>query len=55
MFLLEDSDGVILKALEMEHHQNAELINKAMHQNRGRGVKPVTWSTLVAVLQTIGM
>ena len=57
IFLLEDSDGVIVKALEMEHHWNAEWINEAILQKwlQGKGVKPVTWSTLVAVLKNIGI
>ena len=57
IFLLEDKTGAIVEALEMEHHQNAERINMAILQQwlQGRGVKPVTWSTLVTVLQRIGM
>ena len=55
VFLLEDSDGAIVKALEKEHHWNAEDINMAILQQwlQGKGVKPVTWSTLVTALQNI--
>ena len=46
-----------MKALEMEHHWNAEQIIMAILQQwlQGKGVKPVTWSTLVSVLRNIGM
>eukprot|EP00731_Ephydatia_muelleri_P028874 Em0020g518a len=57
IFLLKDSDGVIVKALEKEHLKNAEEINMAILQRwlQGKGVKPVTWSTLMTVLQNVGM
>ena len=57
VFLLEDTNGDIVKALEMEHHWDAEQINMAILLKwlQGKGVKPVTWSTLITVLQTIGM
>eukprot|EP00731_Ephydatia_muelleri_P011858 Em0006g752a len=53
IFLLEDSNGAIVTALENEHLKNAERINVAILQKwlEGKGVKPVTWSTLVTVLQ----
>ena len=55
IFLLEDSNGVIVQALEKQLHFNAEQINIAILQRwlEGKGVKPVTWSTLVTVLQSI--
>eukprot|EP00731_Ephydatia_muelleri_P000423 Em0001g423a len=55
VFLLEDSDGAIVKALEREHHWNAEEINMAILQQwlQGKGAKPVTWSTLATALQNI--
>ena len=55
IFLLEDSNGAIVTALENEHLKNAERINLAILQKwlEGKGVKPVTWSTLVAALQKI--
>ena len=55
IFLLEDTKGVIVKALEMEHRGNAEQINMAILQKwlHGMGVKPVTWSSLVTVLKQL--
>ena len=55
VFLLEDSDGAIVEALEREHHQNAEEINMAILKQwlQGKGAQPVTWSTLVTALQKI--
>ena len=57
VFLLDDCDGVIVKALEKEHLKISEDINMAILQRWlvGKGVMPVTWSTLVTVLQKIGM
>ena len=57
IFLLKDSNGVITDALAEEHHWKAERINMAILQQWlvGKGVMPVTWSTLVTVLQKIGM
>ena len=57
IFLLEDSNGVIVKALENEKLKNAEHINLAILQRwlEGKGVKPVTWSNLVTALRKIGM
>ena len=56
-FLLEDTNGVIVEALEKEHLKNAENINIAILRQwlQGKGMKPVTWTTLVAVLRQIGM
>ena len=55
--LLQDNTGTIVEALESEQLKNAERINMAILQQwlQGRGVRPVTWSTLVDVLTTIGM
>lgn len=57
ILLLEDSNGAIVKSLENERHWNAKQINLAILQKwlDGKGVKPVTWSTLVTVLQNINM
>ena len=57
IFLLEDSNGAVVEALENEHLKNAERINLAILRKwlDGKGVKPVTWSTLVTVLQKIRM
>ena len=54
VFLLEDTNGfIIVEALEVEHMKNAERINMAILNKwlQGKGVKPVTWSTLVSVLK----
>ena len=57
VFLLEDTNGVIVEALKVEHMKNAERINMTVLKTwlQGKGVKPVTWSTLVSVLKNIGM
>lgn len=57
IFLLEDRDGGIIDALEAEHCKNAEKINMAILKQwlQGKGLKPVTWSTLVNVLKKVGM
>ena len=53
MFLLQDSFGAIVKALENEHQRNAERVNLAIRQKwlEGKGLKPVTWASLVSALQ----
>ncbi|KAL5505211.1 hypothetical protein EMCRGX_G006611 [Ephydatia muelleri] len=53
MILLQDDNGAIVKALEEEHRGNAEKINTAIFQKwlDGKGIGPVTWSTLVTALQ----
>ena len=57
IFLLNDTNGDIVTALEMEHRGNAERINVAIFQLwlQGKGIKPVTWSTLIEVLRKIGL
>ena len=57
IFLLDDKNGAVVDALEKEHHWTAEQINMAVIQKwlQGNGAKPVTWSTLVTVLQRIKM
>ena len=56
IFLLEDKNGAIVYALEKEYMKNSEEINMAILQKWLKdGVKPVTWSTLVTVLQNIEM
>ena len=57
IFLLEDSNGDITYALEKEHQMKAEEINMAIFKQwlEGKGVKPVTWSTLVTVLKNVGL
>ena len=55
IFLLEDSNGIIVDALAEEHHWKAERINMAILQRwlDGKGMKPVTWSTLITALQNL--
>ena len=55
MILLQDDNGVVVKALEEELRGKAEKINIAIFQKwlDGKGMRPVTWSTLVTVLQKI--
>ena len=55
--LLDDSNGVTVKALENEYLRNAANINYAILQRWlcGTGLKPVTWSSLIMVLEKIGM
>ena len=55
IILLQDDNGAIVKALEKEHHLRAVDINMAIFQKwlDGKGVMPVTWSTLVTVLETL--
>ena len=57
IFLLEDSNADITYALEKEHQMKAEEINMAIFKQwlEGKGVKPVTWSTLVTVLKNVGL
>ena len=57
ILLLDDPNGDIVKALEMEHHWNAEQINMAILRRwlQGKGVKPITWSNLVTTFQKIGL
>ena len=57
IFLLDDKNGAIIYALEKEYMKNSEEINMAILQKwlQGKGAKPVTWSTLVTVLQRIRM
>ena len=55
MILLQDVNGAVVKALVKEHRGNAEDINVAIFQKwlDGKGMRPVTWSTLVTALQKI--
>lgn len=55
--LLEDNSGAIVKGFENEYLRNAGRINYAILQRwlHGSGLKPVTWSTLITVLEKIGM
>ena len=55
MILLQDDNGVIVKALEEEHRGKAEKINLVIFHRwlEGKGMMPMTWSTLVTVLEKI--
>jgi len=52
IFLLEDSTGTRIKAIEYSYHGDAERIKMEVLNEwiGGRGKHPVTWSTLVKVL-----
>ena len=56
-YLLMDNTGTIVEALEKEHRGNADDINMAILRRwlQGKGLVPVTWSTLVDVLKKILM
>ena len=56
-FLLEDATGACISALKKELRDNAEDINREIFQKwlSGGGKKPVSWETLIAVLEDIGL
>ena len=53
--LLEDKTGGKISAMEKELGKNAQDINKKIFKIwlEGKGIQPVSWSTLVAVLHKI--
>ena len=55
--LLNDSMGAVTSAIVREHHYNAEEINQAILTRwlQGQGKQPMTWSTLIDVLNDIGL
>ena len=55
--LLQDSTGSQVSALEKEMGKNAQDINHKIFELwlQGKGRQPVTWGTLMAVLQDIGL
>ena len=55
IFLLEDTTGAVVKALEKEYRGNAQEINMDIFRKwlQGKGLKPVAWCTLVNILQKI--
>ena len=55
--LLEDTTGARISALEEELRHNAQNINRRIFQEwlSGGGRKPVSWETLIAVLEDIEM
>ena len=57
ILLLEDDVGDRIAAIEREQRDNVSKINREVFRLwlKGKGRQPVTWATLVAVLQDIGM
>ena len=57
VLLLEDDDGDQIAAIEKEQGKSASDINREVFRLwlKGKGKQPVTWATLVAVLQDIGL
>ena len=57
ILLLEDPTGAHISALEKELMKNAEDINYRVFQEwlQGKGRQPVSWETLVSVLEDIGL
>ena len=55
--LLDDDDGDKIAAIEKELGKSALDINRQVFRLwlKGKGRQPVTWATLVAVLQDIGL
>ena len=55
VLLLEDDDGDQITAIEKELGKNAADINRQVLRLwlKGKGRQPVTWATLVAVLQDV--
>ena len=55
VLLLEDDGGDQIAAIEKEQGKNASDINREVCRLwlKGKGRQPVTWATLVAVLQDI--
>ena len=56
-FLFEDATGARISALEEELRHNAQNINRQIFREwlSGGGKKPVSWETLIAVLEDIGL
>ena len=57
ILLLEDDTGDRTDAIVRELHYRAEDINKRIFRlwMKGEGLQPVSWATLVDVLQDIGL
>ena len=57
IFLLEDDNGDRTEAIVREHRDSAEDINRNIFRLwvKGKGLKPVSWATLVDVLQDMGL
>ena len=57
IIILEDDEGDHIDAITREHQDRVEDINKSVFRLwvKGEGLKPVSWATLVDVLQDIGL
>ena len=57
IIILKDDDGDRIDAIMREHQNRVEDINKSVFRSwvKGEGLKPVSWATLVDVLQEIGL
>ena len=57
VFLLDDKNGVKVKAIAMKHNNNAENASQEILSKwlRGMGKQPVTWNTLIEVLRDIDL
>jgi hypothetical protein len=55
IFLLQDSNGTVTKAIRAQYQLDATLITQEILQRwlDGRGMKPIEWSTLISVLKKI--
>ena len=55
--LLKNKNGNIAKSLEKEHGKDAEDINYEIFRRwlEGGGLVPVSWATLIDVLEDIGL
>ena len=57
ILLLEDDNGDRIEAIARELHERAEEIIMRIFRlwAKGKGLKPVSWATLVSVLQEVGL
>ena len=57
VFLLEDINGELIASIESELQRNAVNINCRVFRLwlSGKGRQPVSWATLVTVLQNMGL
>ena len=57
IIILKDNEGDHIDAIMREHRDRAEDINKSVFRLwvKGEGLKPVSWATLVDVLQDVGL
>ena len=57
ILLLEDDNGDRIDAIARELNERTEDINKRIFRLwvKGEGLKPVSWGTLVSVLQDVGL